>query len=483
MMIPSPPVSLPTPDLIAQMNVPRGTTLYAAKIDLDNFYHRLRLPEVWWKWFALPAVRVSDLGIDIGGGYAADSLVYPCCKTLPMGWSHSVFLAQAIHEHLIDTRVPLLKRADRIIRHAKDGDATIVQLKHGTRGHVYEAVTLCTSTLPSPVGDFDINRMRHSIYIDDLNLYHTDPIAMSMAMDDYIAVMASVNLPAKPSKVVRPSADGVECLGVWVDGRAAEVGVAVPKLQVLRASTARLLDIGRCSGRELAHIIGRWNWAMLVRRPAMAVFSAVYRYIECAHDDRFTLWPSVRRELWTVIRLAPLLFASINADWAPIIIASDASEIASGVVFVDVDDTVVADIAAIQMHPGDAVPLPLSTFVAGARWKTAISHPWRDQEHINALEVRSALAAVRWSLTRPSVLVPSSHDHRKLLLLCDSSATVGASNKGRSSAHRLLRPLRAMSAILLAAGIYVVMKWIPSALNPADAPSRMKRVSGLSLRQ
>jgi hypothetical protein len=49
MFVASPPVSLPTPDLVAQLNVPLGTTLYAAKVDLDNFYHRIRLPPAWWR--------------------------------------------------------------------------------------------------------------------------------------------------------------------------------------------------------------------------------------------------------------------------------------------------------------------------------------------------------------------------------------------------------------------------------------------------
>jgi hypothetical protein len=117
MFIPSPPVSLPTPDLIAALNVPQGTTLYAAKVDLDNFYHRIKLPEVWWPYFALPSIRAADLGVS---GYAADSYIYPCCKTLPMGFSHSVFLAQAVHERIIDTKVPLLKRCDRVVRHPFD---------------------------------------------------------------------------------------------------------------------------------------------------------------------------------------------------------------------------------------------------------------------------------------------------------------------------------------------------------------------------
>jgi hypothetical protein len=89
------------------------------------------------------------------------------------------------------------------------------------------------------------------------------------------------------------------------------------------------------------------------------------------------------------------------------------------------------------------------------------------------LEVRSSLAAIKWSIKSPDVLVPSTSNHKRLLLLVDSSAALGSINKGRSSAHRLLRPLRAMSSLLLAAGIYLKVKWIPSGLNPADKPSRL----------
>ena len=463
MFVPSPPVSLPTPDLVAQFDVPIGTTLYAAKVDLDNFYHRIRLPEVWWPYFALPHITAGDLSL---AGYPADAIVYPCCKTLPMGFSHSVFIAQAVHEHIIDTCVPLLRRCDRVVRCPFDPSSAATITVND------QQLPLCTSQLDPPTGDFHIDRMRHSVYIDDLNIYGTDPDAINAAMDEYIAAMDSECLPAKPSKVVRPTADGVECLGMYVHGRTAEVGMSVPKLQVLRASTMRLLDIGECTGRELAHLVGRWNWAMLVRRPAMSVFSAVYRFIECAHDARFTIWPSVRRELWCISRLAPLLFASINCQWAPVVIASDASEQAAGVVFTEHDK--VDTIASITTTPGTDVGHGIESFVNDNKWKTAISHRWYEEEHINALEMRAALAAVRWSVKRPDVLQPSSTTHRRVLLLCDSSATLGAINKGRSSSHRLLRPLRSMSALMMGAGIYLKVKWIPSALNPADGPSRLR---------
>lgn len=495
MFVASPHVSLPTPDIIASLNVPHGKQLYAAKVDLDNFYHRIRLPQQWWPYFCLPAVRAGDVGAI---GYDADVMIYPCCKTLPMGFSHAVFIAQAAHEHIIDTRVPLLRREARLIRTPNDtAGATTVLLpcshaKHMGRSSslcsheitcdapdcgraaVCDVAPLCTSVLPSPTGDFEVNRMRHSVYIDDLNLYYHDPVVMNAAIDQYIAAMGDAHLPAKPSKVVRPTANGLECLGIWVDGAACEVGMSVPKLQVLRASTMRLLDIGECTGRELSHIVGRYTWAMLVRRPAMAIFSAVYRFIECARDTRFTIWPSVRRELWAAAHISPLLYASIRCEWAHVVIASDASEQAAGVVYANTDSNVVKSLSSLPDTPGTATHPALQSFVTTADWRIAISHPWHAEEHINALEVRASLAAMHWAVKRPDVLVPSSTDHRKLLLLVDSSATHGAITKGRSSSHRLLRPLRTMSSLLLAAGIYVRTKWIPSALNPADRPSRMR---------
>ena len=400
MFIPSPAVNLPTPDLVASFNVPRGTTLHAAKVDLDNFYHRIRLPPQWWPYFALPAIDSSSLGLQ---SFPAGTLVYPCCTTLPMGFSHSV-------------------------------------------------------------------------YIDDLNLYGTDPATMNAAMDQYLAAMEVTHLPAKPSKVVRPSSDGVECLGVVVDGGAGEVGMAVPKLQVLRGSTLRLLEVSECTGRELSHIVGRWNWAMLVRRPAMAVFSAVYRFIEVAKDLRFTLWPSVRRELWAVSRLAPLLFANFRCEWAEMVVVTDASELGSGVVYSDkIESATAQSLASQPCRPGEPLPAAVDSFIRSTKWRVAVSHAWRDEEHINALEVRSVLTSVRWMMTRPAVLADGA-DHRRVLVLCDSSATVGSINKGRSSSHRLLRPLRSITSLVLAAGLYLTVRWIPTLMNPADGPSRLNRV-------
>ena len=82
-------VVLPTPDLIARLQAPPGSPIFAAKVDLDNFYHRIRLPEWMREFFGLPPLMSDEMGLP-----GDPQQIYPCCTTLPMGWSHSVLVAQ-----------------------------------------------------------------------------------------------------------------------------------------------------------------------------------------------------------------------------------------------------------------------------------------------------------------------------------------------------------------------------------------------------
>ena len=453
LLVPSPHVSLPTPDLIAKFHVPLDQPLFAAKVDLSDYYHRIKMPVAWHPYFALPVVRAGDIGSDIG--YDNDTMVYPCITTLPMGFSHAVYLAQAAHEHLIDTRVPLLPSRDRVRP---------------------------PSSLDSgQAADYLIDRTRHSVYIDDLNIYGIDRNAMLAAQQQYCTVMTAAGLPPKPSKVVAPTSSGLECLGVTVNGDTGEVGVSVPKLHRLRQDTLSLLRCGTATGDDVSRLVGRWTWCMLVRRPSLSIFSAVYRFIMITRHRQHVLWPSVKRELHTAAMLAPLLYASIKVPFMPKFIASDASEFAQGVVAASINHSTCVAISSSACSPGVAMPSLLSSAVASSNWRTIVSSPWQQPEHINSLVVRAALTSIRWSLSLPSSVQHRSHPvtgwhGQRLLLGCDSSAALGSINKGRSSAHSLLRPLRTIAALLLASGVQLSVVWLPSAANPADAASRLFRV-------
>lgn len=413
-----PAVQLPTPDRTAALSTDGSRHLYVAKVDLDNFYHRLRLPEAWWPYFALPPVRAADVGIA-----AADpnALVWPCCTTLPMGWSHSVLLAQLAHERFLDTRTAL-RSADRV----------------------------CADT------DRAVDRLRHQVYIDDLLLFGYDEAEVRAAQDAYVAAIRALGLVVKQSKVVPPSRHGVTCLGLEVNGTDHTVGLSGEKLEALCQDTLRVLALGTCTGLDLSRLVGRWTWACLAARPALAVLNAVYRFVECARGRRFRLWPSVAQELRALVGLGPLLFTCTSADWFDSVVATDASSTGMGIVAAEV-----ALDPATLVTPSDAEAL-----ADQSAWRTIVSAPWRAPEHINVLELRAVLTAVKWVLSHPQAV------RSRVLILSDSQVVVGAVTKGRSSSQPLLRRLRALAALVLASGIRPTLAWVATDRNPADEPSR-----------
>jgi hypothetical protein len=253
-------------------------------------------------------------------------------------------------------------------------------------------------------------------------------------------------------------------LGLDFDGTSHTVGLAATKLHRLIRQTRLLLSGSECTGIELATVVGKWSWAVLCSRPAFSAFNTVYRFIQYAQRRRFIIWDSVRRELHTIMGLAPLLFSSLSSPWFKRSVASDASSLGFGVVSTVLERDLMMRLASappISSEPANPGP---------ASWSTIMSHKWIRQEHINVLELRAASSAVRWVLSHPLSL------RRRLLLLSDSQVAVGALSKGRSSSFQILRRLRFITAHLLAGGMQLYSRWIDSASNPADGPSRFFHV-------
>eukprot|EP00438_Fugacium_kawagutii_P028598 Skav226690 [mRNA] locus=scaffold3971:127988:129514:- [translate_table: standard] len=100
------------------------------------------------------------------------------------------------------------------------------------------------------------------------------------------------------------------------------------------------------------------------------------------------------------------------------------------------------------------------------KWHTAHHYPFQREEHINILEMRAYIHCMEWRLRNAGF-----QDARALHLL-DSQVVISVSTKGRSSSRQLNRLLRKLGAMTLAAGIYPILAWIESHLNPADGPSR-----------
>jgi Reverse transcriptase (RNA-dependent DNA polymerase) len=459
--IDSPTVQLPTPDLTARLELDPSasatTPLYVAKVDLSNYYHQLRLPLWMQPYFALPPVKAKEVGQEVLTNGDGERLVWPCCTTLPMGFSHAVYLAQAVHEHAIATHAAFDAR---------------------------DAITASNDRV--------VNRVRHQTYIDDFILYGHDKEELSRNQQRYIATMRGLGFPIKEKKVVLPSADGVEALGMIVHGRRRTVGVAAHKLQKLVEETEDILHSSTCSGDRMAELVGSWTWASLARRPALAAFSSVYRYILTARGMQFNLWPSVQRELTIISGLAPLLYSKLNPSVMPTVIATDASSSGMGVVERSIQPAAREQlIQKIRPLEGQVQRREISALQAGfaaaeaigqnlssrgtdpnriraprVAWTVTCSYRWAWREHINILEARAMACAVRYLSPR------SKASGSRALLLCDSAVVTHAVNKGRSSAYRLLVQLRRIQAHALAYHVYLDVLWIPSEINPADGPSR-----------
>ena len=464
LLIDSPTVKLPNPSHLVQLRVPRDTPMYTAKSDLSNFYHHMGLPKHLQPYFALPPLlprELEQLGLD-------PRCPYPMCTTMPMGFSHAVFIGQSAHQHMLYSTGALHEEDDLL-------------------------------QLASP--DVTSTRAIHGIVIDDFFLFSLSSALAQRVLNRVLVAYRQFGFVVKQSKVVQPTSKRVKVIGFDICGEDRLISLPIESQHSLLTSTHRALAASTISGRQLSKLIGRWTWVMLLRRPSLAILQHVYRYIAVARNYPFTMWMCVRRELRQLVGLLPLLEVDLAASIFHRAIATDASELAGGMVITPITPHLQQSLWTIcsskqhatlqailnkdsnldaldqlgdthsyavdQLHHAALAYDDVYSSIGLADWKVIVSREWRGYEHINVLELRAALLAVHWLLTYPSAL-----DSRAYILI-DSAVSFFSLWKGRSSSPSLLLVLRKLSALLLAGNITLLPGWIPSAVNPADAPSRL----------
>ena len=101
------------------------------------------------------------------------------------------------------------------------------------------------------------------------------------------------------------------------------------------------------------------------------------------------------------------------------------------------------------------------------KWGTVASWRWKGtREHINVLEMRAALCALRWRLDR------TGKTRSKIVHLVDSLVVLHSLSRGRSSSVKLRRTLLRVNSLLRATGSQAVWAYVHTGQNPADRPSR-----------
>ena len=99
-------------------------------------------------------------------------------------------------------------------------------------------------------------------------------------------------------------------------------------------------------------------------------------------------------------------------------------------------------------------------------WSVIHGYSWKVPAHINVLELQAVVNSVKRRLRKQQ-----SNPCRALHLI-DSQVVCAIIAKGRTSSFRLRRGLGQVSALLVAAGLVLVVRYVSTDCNSSDIPSR-----------
>jgi hypothetical protein len=270
-----------------------------------------------------------------------------------------------------------------------------------------------------------------------------------------------------------------ESLGVYVDGKRGEVGVARFKRAALMRSGLMLAAHRVPPRRILRAWLAKYMNMCLLRRPAMSCLQYSLRY--ALGTARWGLREA--REVLCACFLIPLLQTDLRARMHESIFATDASLTGGCVVRAPCDARLAEQLLTACDFRGASVRLPhlppalttttrsrsgaekLSIDPRSLHWSPLFRWHWRNPQHITLLEAHAFLMLVRW-LARSQARV-------RFFQLFDSEAAKAACAKGRSPAFRLNAVCRRVAACLLAADAQALYAWVSTHYQPADEGSRL----------
>ena len=434
-----PHVRLPQPDDFTRLETNASCPVFGLGRDLESYYFRLLMPESFWPYFSLPPCPAKVFGEDVVAMFGgSDVMIAPCFRVLPMGWSFSVAISQAVHEFI--TRNTMFGRLRCVTDH--------------------------TSTALG-VG-------RKSIFIDDANALVADWNFGLAMMAELETVYLSWGLDTKPSKAQQGLQ--ITIIGLEWDGTPG-VHMFYPspaKMFKLLQATHYFTTCGFITGKGLSRLVGYWTWFLLLRRPVLSILNACFAFLRLhEHNPQpQRIWKTVRSELLMLTGVAALLFARTGARVFSKIICTDASPVGGGVMAAPVTAPVRAALSSwMAQSPSSA----LNTLTAQSlptlipHWNHMFSYHFRWSDHINPLEMRMLYNGALWA---------SSHRQAigaRVPMVTDSQVCLFVAAKGRTSAKKLIYPCRRLAAIILFSGITLSCFYISSADNPADFWSRHPR--------
>lgn len=425
--------------------VPAHGKIVVSKRDARHYFHRLQIGHRWAKYLCGPPIT-HQAGDSHGG------LLYPACRSTPMGFGPSAGWAQGLTD---------------VVTH-------VAGLPADQRVHPDFVVP---SSLP----------LWGSIIDDIWALDHQDTPEQSVVGPEWLdrAEAAWCVRGVEPnSKKTINGHEGEEIQGYFVHPSEHWIGVAMEKRRYLVQSTFMLLMKEKVVVAVVDRLIGKHSFIHSARPCLRSIFEVTYSWINSQRHSRRGL-VQLPPEVWCELLVSTLLigFAQFNlsSPWSNRIECSDASMTGLGRSYGYIPSSVAQVLARYSDHRSvyTNLSLPWGVGLDGnhacplrkvripvkrIKW-SHISTPW-SCSHITLGEADAAAWVAEDRLRR------AVDDGARFVHPLDSAATVGGLTKGRSSSHALNERCRRVASCTLAGGHEVFYPWVPSKENPADEPSR-----------
>lgn len=237
---------------------------------------------------------------------------------------------------------------------------------------------------------------------------------------------------------------------------------APKKLLLLLRATRFLATRRSVKKAAFLSVLGHWAWLLQLQRGQYSALEECYR-VTITVADNITINKKVQQELRWLVKLAPMLRADLGSQLAGTMYMVDAGP--EGGAFVS---------TSLRRGEKYSADVELANYPRSV-WRLGAMGTWTKQEHNNLSEARTAL----WALERAGKdegraarKAGRISQPRRVVLYTDSLVTKGAFGKGRSSSRSLNRMCRKHAALCVLYGVVGIFRYVPSASNWADGPSR-----------
>ncbi|CAK0824653.1 unnamed protein product, partial [Prorocentrum cordatum] len=459
--------------------------------DVADCFHRMKMQGDIRHYFCWPPLDAALTGKTLveGRPVHAGEQVWPMSQSLPMGFSRSLYFAQAADQRRLD-RQPSLAGSLRL----SDRGPPLV-LGQGAAG----------------------SEPGHYMCVDNAGVIGVDAARVASALQEAQRDFDGDHLKFHEVEVLP---EGGRTLGCYLDGRRRATRPTDERFAMVRKGLRCLLRRRKVAGWQLEMVLGHMTFMALVRREVLSIFHSVYAFVAQSYHAFSVLWPTVRDELNCYLGIMVMLESSWTRQWAPVVYSSDASLCGYGVAEACFGAEAVAEVGRVselaRWRLGAGLARQHAFECAGFLLDSETGEVVRDEagapKRLDA-ELQRVLASERWELDPsfpevPSWLLHDSHwatvmadrwafaddilrlEARALvkaaaraahcqpvkecrsLLLGDNLAVVLCFCRFRSRDFRLLIQVCRFAALCLAREIKFVVRWIPSEFNSGDEGSR-----------